>query len=108
MEAWSSLRSRLHRLAQEPPFVKYTFPGHDELYAALTQHKLQFQAQVPCGCYWADTVLTAHGSSAAQAILMIERPWDNFDKRTNQVMRSSIWLCSCHDDMPTDHMHANI
>ena len=76
MEAWSSLRSRLHRLAPEPPLTKLTFPAHGELYATLSQLKLQFQVQAPCGCYRADAVLTAHGSSAAQAILMIERPQD--------------------------------
>ena len=78
MEAWSSLRSRLHRLAPELPLVKLTFPGLEELYAALTKHKLLYQAQTVCGRYSADAVLTAHSSSAAQAILVLRRPEDSF------------------------------
>ena len=78
MEAWSSLRSRLQRLAEEPPLVKLTFPGQDKLYTELAKSNVPYQAQVPCGRYRAHAVLTAHGGSAAQAILMIERPQDTF------------------------------
>ena len=38
MEAWSSLRSRLHRLAPDPGPRTPTPPGLQELIAALTKH----------------------------------------------------------------------
>ena len=77
MQSWSYLNSRLHRIAQQPD-KKPLFPKQPQLYAALKTHLLPFQAQVPCGMFWADAVLTSRCSTPIQAILMLEHPGTSF------------------------------
>ena len=84
MEAWSNLRSRLHRLAQEPPLVKLILPGHHELCAALAQHQLPCRAQMLWRRYSADAASTARNSTAAQVILMLQRPQDCFTNASSR------------------------
>ncbi|KAL3149807.1 hypothetical protein ABBQ38_013632 [Trebouxia sp. C0009 RCD-2024] len=73
MEAWSSLRSRLQAVAPAPQCLQYHFSRQTELYDALASLRLHYQPMVPCGMYQADAVLSPHGSSGPQVILMLQR-----------------------------------
>lgn len=53
------------------------------MYAALDRIGLMYKAQVPCGVYTADAVLS-HSSKAAEVVLMIERPGDFMNNVPNR------------------------
>ena len=72
MEAWSRLHSRLQRVAPAARLRPRSFPGQSELYDALATQSLPYKAQVACGMYWADAVLSPHDSSTSQVILVVE------------------------------------
>lgn len=89
---WASLRSRLQAIAPEPTLKKLLLPGQAELGSALELQDLAFMAQVPCGMYQADAVLSPSNRDAADMIVALERPGDfivNVPNRCSSRSRST-------------------
>ena len=110
MEAWSNLLSRLRKLAQEPTMTKLSVPGQAELCAALAMQGVPYKAQVPCGMHWAHAVLSPHNISAADVLLMLERPEDfitNVPSRYVCAVQGYAYICCtyCCDVMQKPSWH---
>ena len=75
MEAWVSLRSRRQTIAPDLPMTKVVVPGQAERQAAPALHGVpRHKAQLPCGTYQADVVLSQCNTKFAEVILMVARP----------------------------------
>ena len=79
MEAWSGLRSSLQTIAPEPDLVPIAVPGQGQFYAALDRLGLLYDAQVLCGLYTAQAVLSSQSDTPAEVILTLEGPDEFFN-----------------------------
>ena len=68
METWVSLRSRLQAIAPDLQIPKVVVPGQAEMQADLALQCVAYKAQVPCGGYRADIVLSPCNTSVAEVI----------------------------------------
>ena len=102
MKAWSSLQARLLAVALELAAETVFVPGQNLMWAALAIQEVPHKAQVKCGVYWADALLSPCDQGVAKVILMIEGPTDHL---TNMPSRYCICTTNMEGCMPCGKCH---